>query len=64
MTARRTALWALHWTATATAAFIASLAAALPFAGPSASTAGVIAAAGVGLIGLACSPRVPKAGRS
>ena len=56
MTARRTARWALHWAITALAAAIASTAAALPFTGPAASTVGVIAAAAVCLVGIACAP--------
>ncbi|MEU6597923.1 hypothetical protein [Streptomyces flaveolus] len=56
MSARRTARWALHWAITTTVAALASMAAAVPFNGPAASTAGVLAAAGVCLIGLACAP--------
>lgn len=56
MSARRTVWAALHWTATALTAAIASMAAALPFHGPYASAAGVIAAAGVCLTGLATAP--------
>ena len=59
MTARRTALWALYWLTITTTAAIASPAAAIPFTGPAASTAGVIAAAGVSLIGMACAPSLP-----
>jgi hypothetical protein len=56
VTARRTLRWACHWTATLTTAAVASLAAALPFTGPYASAAGVFAAAGVCLTGLATAP--------
>lgn len=52
----RLAAW---WTATALAAAIASLAAALPFTGPYASAASLIAAAGVSLTGYATAPH-PK----
>lgn len=47
---------AAHWTATTTLAAIVSLAAAIPFTGPAASTAGVFAAAGVCLVGIATAP--------
>lgn len=58
MTAR-TLRWLAYWTATLTAAAVASLAAALPFTGPAASATGVLAAAGVSLIGIACAPTTP-----
>lgn len=56
MSARRTARWALHWVITTTVAALASIAFAVPFTGSAASTVGVLAAAGVSLIGLACAP--------
>jgi hypothetical protein len=55
----RTLRWLAYWTATLTAAAIASLAAALPFTGPAASGIGVLAAGGVCLIGIACAPTTP-----
>ncbi|MEV7389567.1 hypothetical protein [Streptomyces sp. NPDC091215] len=57
---------AAHWTATTTAAAIASTAAAIPFTGPAASAAAVLAAAGVCLIGIATAPALNtrKDGRS
>jgi hypothetical protein len=56
VSARRTVRWACHWTLTLLTAAVASLAAALPFTGPYASAAGLIAAAGVCLTGLATAP--------
>lgn len=56
MSAGRTALHAAYWTAVLLLAAVASLAAALPFTGPAASTAGVIAAAAVCPVGSACAP--------
>lgn len=55
MTARRV-WWACHWTLTTTLAAIASLAAALPFTGPYASAAGLLAATATCLIGIATAP--------
>lgn len=63
MTARCTARWILHWATTATTALIVSLLAGLPFPGPAANTVGVLAAAAVGLIGIACAPHPGKARR-
>jgi hypothetical protein len=51
---------AAYWTAVLLTAAVASLAAAIPFTGPAASTAGVLASGGVCLIGMACSPDVRK----
>lgn len=56
MSARRTAVCAAYWTGLLLLAAVASLAAAIPFTGAAASTVGVIAAAAVCLIGLACAP--------
>ncbi|MCI4143019.1 hypothetical protein [Streptomyces sp. MMS20-AI2-20] len=56
MSARRTALTAAYWTAVLLLAAVASLAAAIPFTGPAASAAGVIASGAVCLIGMACAP--------
>ncbi|WP_030344884.1 hypothetical protein [Streptomyces sp. NRRL S-1022] len=56
MSARRTARWALHWAVITTAAVLASMAAAVPFTGPAAQAVGVLAAAAVCLIGIACAP--------
>ncbi|WP_225825667.1 hypothetical protein [Streptomyces naphthomycinicus] len=56
MTARRTVRWALHWAITTTVAVLASIAFAVPFTGLAAQAAGVLAAAAVCLIGLACAP--------
>lgn len=61
MTARRTVRWACHWTATTVTA--ASLAAAVPFAGPYASAAGLLAAAGVAMTGIATAPTIQKDSR-
>jgi len=47
---------AVHWTATTLTAAITSIAAALPFTGGAASAVGTVAAAGVCLIGIACTP--------
>ncbi|MEV5957239.1 hypothetical protein AB0M11_26320 [Streptomyces sp. NPDC051987] len=48
---------AAHWTATTTTAAAAvSTAAAIPFTGPAAGAAGLLAAAGVCLIGIATAP--------
>jgi hypothetical protein len=49
--------WLAYWTATLTAAY--ALVAALPFTGPAASATGLLAAAGVSLIGIACAPATP-----
>lgn len=49
MSARHTVWAAAHWTAT-------TLTAAIPFHGPYASAAGLIAAAGVSLTGYATAP--------
>ena len=56
MSARRTARLALHWAVTATSAMITSTVLAVPFTGPAAQLVGVLAAAAVCLIGLACTP--------
>lgn len=56
MTARRTVWLACHWTATTVVAALTSLAAALPFTGPYASAAGLLAAGAVCLIGIATAP--------
>jgi hypothetical protein len=63
VTARRTLRWALHWAITTTIAALASMVVAVPFTGPAASAAGVLAAAAVGLIGIACAPHPGKARR-
>jgi hypothetical protein len=54
---------AAYWAAVLLAAAVASLAAALPFTGLDADTAGVLAAAGVCMTGMACAPGVRKGGR-
>ncbi|MGQ5576038.1 hypothetical protein [Streptomyces sp. ECR3.8] len=64
MSARRTALTAAYWTAVLLLAAFASLAAAIPFTGPAASTVGVIAAAAVCLVGSACAPSITRKDRS
>jgi len=51
---------AAYWTAILTVAAVASLAAAIPFTGPTASAAGVLASGAVCLIGLACAPNIRK----
>lgn len=56
MSARRTVRWACHWTTTLLTAAVAMTLAAIPFTGPYASAAGVLAAAAVCLIGLATAP--------
>ncbi|MFI1165567.1 hypothetical protein ACH4UM_18620 [Streptomyces sp. NPDC020801] len=66
MSARRTCLHAVYWAALALTAAVVSLVAAIPFTGPAASAAGILAAAAVSLIGLACAPtlKTRKDGRS
>lgn len=64
MSARRTALTAAYWSAVLLLAALVSLAAALPFTGPTASTAGVIASGAVCLIGIACAPSTTRKDRS
>ena len=56
MSARRTTRWLLHWAVTTVIAAVVSVAAAVPFNGSGAQLAGVLAAAAVCLIGLACAP--------
>lgn len=56
----RRIVWALYWAVTVTIAAVASLAAAIPFNGDTASFAGLVAAAGVGFVGLACAPATPN----
>ncbi|WP_442803445.1 hypothetical protein OG411_19150 [Streptomyces pseudogriseolus] len=56
MSARRTALTAVYWSAVLLLAAVASLAAAIPFTGPAARAVGVIASGAVCLIGIACAP--------
>ena len=53
----RLAAW---WTVTAFAAASAATAAPIPFSGPYASAAGLLAAAGVSLAGLALAPHARK----
>jgi hypothetical protein len=55
----RLAAW---WTATTLAAASAATVAAIPFTGPYASIAGVIAVAGVSLVGIALAPHIRKDG--
>ncbi|MFI1728235.1 hypothetical protein ACH40E_03140 [Streptomyces acidicola] len=62
MSARRSVLHAAHWTATLLTAAIATFLAPIPFTGIYASAAGLIAAAGVCLAGLALAPH-PKGTR-
>ena len=62
MTARRVLL-AAHWLIVLTAAMTACVAVPLPFTGPFAFAVGVLAAAGIGLIGRAAAPH-PKGHRS
>ncbi|MCI3153191.1 hypothetical protein ELQ39_15770 [Streptomyces sp. GB4-14] len=64
MTARRTALTAAYWSAVLLLAAVASLAAAIPFTGPAASAAGVLAAAAVCLTGSAHAPSTTRKDRS
>ena len=59
MTARLTA-W---WTATTVAAASAATAAEIPFTGPYASAAGLLAATGICLAGYALAPHTRKDGR-
>ena len=47
---------AVHWLATTSIAACTVTVASIPFTGPAASAAALIAAAGVGLIGLATTP--------
>jgi hypothetical protein len=54
---------AAYWAAVLLAAAVASLAAAIPFTGPVANSAGVLASGAVCLIGMACAPGVRKGGR-
>jgi len=54
---------AVHWTAVTITAAITSTAAVIPFTGPAASAAGVLASAGVCLIGIALAPTIRKDGR-
>ena len=56
MTARRTVWWACHWTLTTLTAAVAMTAAAIPFEGPYASAAGLLAATATCLIGIATAP--------
>jgi hypothetical protein len=51
---------AIHWTTVTTAAAITSIAAAIPFTGTAASTAGTLAAAAVCLIGIALAPTTTR----
>lgn len=59
MTAVRLAAW---WTATTFAAASAATVAPIPFSGPYASAAGLLAAAGVCLAGFALAPHTRKDG--
>lgn len=52
MTARRAVWWACHWLAVFAAAYTATL----PFTGPYASAAGLLAATAISLIGIATAP--------
>ena len=60
MTAFRLAAW---WTFTTLTAACAATVAPLPFTGPYASIAGLVAAAGVSLAGIALAPHIRKDGR-
>lgn len=51
---------AAYWLAVLIAAMCAIVAVPLPFTGRLAGSVGVLAAAGVGLIGLACAPTTRK----
>jgi hypothetical protein len=55
VTARRIVL-AAYWALVVTLAALASMAAAIPFTGGTASAAGIVAAAAVLIAGLACEP--------
>jgi hypothetical protein len=55
-----TARLAAWWTATTLAAASAATAAEIPFTGPYASAAGLVAAAGVCLAGIALAPHTRK----
>ena len=55
----RLAAW---WTATTLTAACAATAAEIPFTGPYASAAGLLAAAGVSLAGIALAPHARKDG--
>jgi len=57
-----TARLAAWWTATALTAACVATAAEIPFTGPYASIAGVVAAAGVCLAGIALAPHTRKDG--
>ena len=57
MTALRLAVW---WTTTAFAAASAATVAEIPFTGPYASAARLVAAAGVCLAGIALAPHIRK----
>lgn len=57
-----TARFAAWWTATAVTAASAATVAPLPFSGPYAGAAGVVAAAGVCLAGYALAPHIRKDG--
>lgn len=63
MSARRTAVLATYWACTLSIAVLASIFGALPFTGPAASLAGVLASAAVSLIGIACAPSLGGAHR-
>lgn len=54
---------AAHWTATTVTAAITSTAAAIPFTGPAANATGLLAAAGVCLIGIATTPTTTRKDR-
>ena len=58
MTAIRLAAW---WTATALTAACVATVAPIPFTGPYASVAGLLAAAGVCLAGIALAPHARRA---
>lgn len=51
---------AAHWTATTITAASAATVAAIPFTGPYASVAGLLAAGGVSLAGIALAPHARK----
>lgn len=53
---------AAHWTVTAFTAACAYTVAAIPFTGPYASMAGLLAAGGVSLAGIATAPHARKDG--
>ncbi|MER5715782.1 hypothetical protein [Streptomyces sp. NPDC002132] len=60
---RRTALWLLYWLTILAVASVASLAAALPFTGGTATAAGITVSALVCLAGMALEPRGGRGSR-